>query len=177
MFKSDWGHWSKCWNIFLLRLDLVRLTYRTILIPRNACYGISSRELHRCVRIEKPSNLGFCFAQFGVRKCPKTIPTGHPFSVPTWHQVGFLKNFWNPSLEPTAQAEHPNRPSGFIFHCQLDKCFNLSSWSPFLFTYYGIAQFCPNPFSLLLSLTSSSSLDFSPLNPRFCSLSHLNLST
>ena len=89
---------------FSLGLDSFRDVYRAFLIFGNAFHGISGRGPHRCVRIEKPLNLGFCFAQFGLRKPPKQSSNLSLRKFPTWAwgwiavaHFGLLAYFIRPS--------------------------------------------------------------------------------
>ena len=171
MFKSVWGHWSKCWNIFLLRLDSVRLTYRTFLTSGSACIGILRRELHRCVRIEKPPNLGFYFAQFGVRKCPKTHSNRTPLFCSNlasgWNSDGILEPFSGTNRSGGA----PKPPERIYFPgSDLDTCFNLVRWLLCCLFYTGFGLFCPNPNSFFLSHLSLLLLHFHNQNPWFSSI-------
>ena len=141
-------------------------------VPRSLASGVAPLRAYR-----KSSKLDLNFARFGVRKWPKNHSNRTRVKNPFWHQAGFLLKFWGTSLEPTARAEGVYRPSGFNFFCQLDICLNLSPWILFYQFKSRIAQIAATRFSLFLSLNFIFFPKSSPWNPRFCSLSHLNLST
>ena len=151
------GRWFKRGNIFLLRLGSFWWAYRTFLISRNACHGISSRELHRCVRIEKPSNLGFCFAQFGVRKPLKSQSNRSPRICPNLTPGWILLQFLGPFSGTNRSDGRGIPPERIFLTCYVLTAVLISALDPFLLLLIRDYTVWPQTRFLSFSLYFSSS--------------------